>query len=174
MPDLREQLRQILQGPACFMGIGNADYGDDGFGVYLAQGLMDAGVPDVIIAGKNPERWLGQLSGFDHVIFLDAVELGTDPGAVVLLDSTQMAVRFPQLSTHKISLGLLSQWIEGNGNTRAWLLGTQPESLKGLQLSPALQKNLELLSRLLTECIGTGALASLADRKVDSELGTTA
>ena len=164
MPDLREQLRQILQGRVCFLAIGNLDYGDDGFGVSLGQALIDAGLDNVILAGKNPERWLGHLSGFDDVIFLDAVELGGTPGAAALLDSSQMAARFPQISTHKISLGLLSQWIEANGNTRAWLLGAQPESLQGPQLTTTLQETRSLIARLLTELAGTVAPAGSPQR----------
>ena len=39
MPDLREQLQQLLQGRVCLMGLGNVDFGDDGFGVRLAEAL---------------------------------------------------------------------------------------------------------------------------------------
>jgi hypothetical protein len=39
MPDLREQLRACLQGRVCLVGVGNADHGDDGFGVRLAESL---------------------------------------------------------------------------------------------------------------------------------------
>jgi hypothetical protein len=39
MPDLREQLQQLLEGRVCLMGLGNVDYGDDGFGVRLAEEL---------------------------------------------------------------------------------------------------------------------------------------
>ena len=44
---------------------------------------------------------------FDHVVFLDAVEFGAAPGSVVFLDSQQITARYPQISTHKISLDVL-------------------------------------------------------------------
>jgi hydrogenase maturation protease len=145
------------------MGLGNVDYGDDGFGVCLAEKLIAAGVPDVIIAGTMPDRWMGEAAGFDRIIFLDAVEFGGAPGAVVFLDSAQMAARFPQISTHKISLGVLAQWAEANGTARVWLLGAQPESVKSQQqLTPTLQNTLELLCDLLkrsTDHVGTAARA---------------
>ena len=151
MPDLREQLQQLLQGRVCLMGLGNVDYGDDGFGVRLAEELKsevrrpkaernpksegrseelssscsDFGLwtsfglrssefglrRQVIVAGTTPERFIGRVAdeGFDHLIFLDAVEFGGAPGSVVLLNSDEMAARFPQVSTHKISLGLLAK-----------------------------------------------------------------
>jgi hydrogenase maturation protease len=171
MPSLRQQLEHSLRGRVCFIGLGNLDYGDDGFGVRLAEVLIASGVPNVMIAGTTPDRWIGQAAKFDHMVFLDAVDFGGDPGSVVFLGSAQMAARFPQISTHKISLGLLAQWAEVNGTTKAWLLGVQPESLKPAQkLTPALQKTLELLSDLLTHHVGTDALVRPAQRELGSEL----
>jgi hydrogenase 3 maturation protease len=291
MPDLREQLQQLLQGRVCLMGLGNAAYGDDGFGVRLAEALEDskqtpahlsyasstrsgmaiaklqpanqaplgaacrlkrrepamplpmnpAGIcsvtpcipmgslaqvtdppacsvlltelenslggrrgykhaaPDgaspaalgcemfrfplgtdsrsgnpetpsdpnkrlsssrprfsAFIAGTTPERWISRVAdqGYDHVIFLDAVEFGGTPGSAVLLDSDQMTARFPQASTHKLSLGLLAKLAETNGTTKAWLLGVQPDSLRpGVGLTPAVRATLELLLDLLRACL---------------------
>jgi len=150
MPNLREQLELSLPGRVCFMGLGNVDYGDDGFGVRLAETLMAAGVPDVVIGGVSPDRWIGQVSSFDHVLFLDAVDCGEAPGSAVFLNCAELAARFPQISTHRISLGILAKWVEINGITKAWLLGVQPESLKSSpELTPTVQATLQLLRELL-------------------------
>jgi hydrogenase maturation protease len=149
MSVLLQQLEQSLPGRICFMGLGNPDYGDDGFGVRLAEKLIAAAVPDVIIAGTTPDRWITQLSSFDHVVFLDAVEFGGAAGDLVFLHSAEMAARFPQISTHKISLALLAQWIEASGKTKAWLLGVEPESLSSSQLSAKVQKTLNALSEFI-------------------------
>jgi len=149
MSNLRRQLEQSLRGRICFMGLGSSDYGDDGFGVRFAEKLIDVGIPDVIVAGTTPDRWITRLSCFDHVVFLDAVEFGGAAGDVVFLDSAAMAARFPQISTHKIALELLAQWIEANGKTKAWLLGVQPESLQSLQLSSRVQNTLDALCDLI-------------------------
>ena len=76
--DLRDQLKPCLRGRVCFMGVGNVAYGDDAFGIRLAERLQAIGIPNVIAAGTTPERWVSRLAdpGFDHVIFLDAVEFG--------------------------------------------------------------------------------------------------
>lgn len=150
MKNPREQLEQSLTGRVCFMGLGNVEYGDDGFGVRLAEELLAAGVPDVIVAGTTPDRWISHFAGFDHIVFLDAVEFGGAPGSAVFLNSTEIAARFPQISTHKISVGVLARWVELTGSTKAWLLGVQPESLKATQqLTPTLQLTLEALQDLL-------------------------
>ncbi|MBV8049848.1 MAG: hydrogenase maturation protease [Acidobacteriaceae bacterium] len=150
MSNILQQLEPCLRGRICFLGLGNTDYGDDGFGVRLAEKLVDAGVADVIVAGTTPERWITQLSGFDHVVFLDAVDFGGAPGDAAFLNSAEMAARFPQISTHKISLGLLARWIEANGRTKASVLGVQPERLQSPQLSSTVQNSLDALCEVIT------------------------
>jgi hydrogenase 3 maturation protease len=134
------------------VGLGNPDYGDDGFGVRLAEKLLEAGVPDVVIAGTTPENYVFRITddGFDHIVFLDAVEFGDDPGSVVFLDSGGMTASFPQISTHKISLGVLAKWVEAGGTTKAWLLGVQPKSIKpAQQLTSTVEMTLEVLNGIL-------------------------
>ncbi len=159
MDDLREQLQSALRGRVCFMGLGNVDGGDDGFGVRLAEALTRAGLPDVVIAGTAPEQPAGRCAGagFDHLVFLDAVEFGAAPGSAVWLNSQKMAGRFPQISTHCISLGMLAKYVESRGRTRTWLLGVQPQSLKPVPaLSPAIQTTLTLLTELIGGVRGEG------------------
>ncbi len=156
MPDLRQQLETCFHGRVALIGIGNMDYGDDGFGMYLAQRLSAEGVPGVVMAGNTPERFIGRVAdeGYDGVLFLDSVEFGGAPGSTVLLGADEMVARFPQVSTHKISVGLLAKWIESNGATKAWLLGVQPESMKpGAQFSKTMQMTLDALAQLLCDVI---------------------
>jgi hydrogenase maturation protease len=154
MPDLREQLEECFQGRLCLMGLGNIDYGDDGLGVRLAEKLTAAGIPDVIISGTMPERFIDSTidTGYDYLLFLDAVDFGAQAGSVVFLNAEEMTARFPQISTHKISLGLLAKLVEEKGKTRVRLLGVQPESLKAAnQLTPTVQTTLEVLNDLLCD-----------------------
>ena len=150
--------------------MGNVDYGDDGFGVRLAEVLLEAGVSDVVVAGAEPERYIGRTEDqrFDRILFLDAVDFGATPGSVALLSSKQICARYPQVSTHKISLGVLAKWMEASGTTKVWLLGVQPESLHPGEtqlaafhtgsdtsrrgaLSPAVTATLRLLRDLLVD-----------------------
>jgi len=180
MRDLHQQLADCVCGRVCLIGVGNVDYGDDSFGVHLAEELIAAGVSDVVIAGTSPERFVGQITqaGFDHVVFLDAVDFSGEPGSVVLLDSTRIAARFAQISTHKISLGLLAKWIEANAETKAWLLGVQPESLKpsaeqsaeSQPLTPALQKTLDVLRELLLDSLSANCFAASASAPSDARV----
>ena len=151
MPGLREQIQSSLRGRVCFMGLGNVERGDDGFGVRLAESLAGAGAPDVLFGGTAPEQLAGRCadSGFDHLVFLDSADFGAAPGSVVFLNSQEMAARFPQISTHRLSLGLLAKCVEAGGTTRAWLLAAQPASLQPAPLlSPPIQTTLAILTEM--------------------------
>jgi hydrogenase maturation protease len=158
MRSLGEQLNR-LHGHVCLMCVGNPDGGDDAFGVRLGEELAGRGMTDLVIAGNDPERFLfrGAVDGYDHLIFVDAVDFGAAPGSVVFLDADEITGRFPQVSTHRLSLGLLARWIEARGTTKAWLLGVQPESLEPRrELSPSVQAALAALGELLMRPFGAG------------------
>jgi hydrogenase maturation protease len=153
MDTLSQRLRRNLHGRICVMGVGNVDYFDDGFGVYLAEELVAAGVPDVLIGGTTPEHYMQQIAegGFDHLLLIDATNFCDTPGTVVVLTAAEIATAFPQISTHKISLGVLARVVEGVG-TRVWLLGVQPESLQEKQgLSDSMETALELIHAVLRD-----------------------
>ena len=190
MTDLRQQLREILRGRVCLVGVGNGELADDGLGVRLAEmlksevrnrgseadpdseirrgGLGDPAadiglahtssgqVPrsgfEVVVAGNTPECYVRQLAdgAFHNILLLDAVDFCAVPGSVVLLDSGEMAARFAQISTHRLSLGLLARLIEAEGQTKVWLLGVQPESVNhGTRISRAVAATLDCLAALL-------------------------
>ncbi|HEX9111770.1 MAG TPA: hydrogenase maturation protease, partial [Terriglobales bacterium] len=156
MKDLRQQLGELLQGRVCLMGLGNVDCGDDGFGVRLAEELLEAGVPDVVVAGTDPEHYVVRVAdrGFDRLVFLDAVECGAPPGSVVLLNASEISARYPQISTHKISLGVLAKWVRAGSKTKVSLLGVQPQSVRpGQTPTPTVSRTLQLLRALLVELI---------------------
>lgn len=152
MRQLREHLRRYLSGRVCIIALGNCEYGDDGFGVRLGEQLQQAGMRNVVLAGTTPDRCIGRVveQHFEQVLFLDAVEFAAAPGSVILLDGLEICSRYPQISTHKISLGVLARWIEAGERTKVWLLGVQPESMKvGHGLTATMQRSLEVLRELL-------------------------
>jgi hydrogenase maturation protease len=166
MQDLKDELRQCFHGRVCLMGVGNVDYGDDGFGVILSEkikerlkGSEDDNRYSVVNAGTSPERFIQTVAenGFKHLIFLDAVEAGAEAGSVVFMNAEEIVNLFPQISTHKISLGLISKLIGGNGKTKTWLLGVQPGSVKmGQTLTKEAETTLEILEGVLCELMEKG------------------
>jgi hydrogenase 3 maturation protease len=159
MDNFRLQLT-CLEGGVCLMGVGNTELGDDGLGVQLAERLAGDGVPNVVVAGTSPECFLGCGANAQaaHIVFLDAVDFGGAPGSVVFLNAREMENRFPQISTHKLSLGLLAKCVEANGRTHAWLLGVQPESLRpSHELSSTVKRTVDVLEHWISDHFVTSA-----------------
>lgn len=144
-------LAAILNGHTALVGVGNPEHGDDGAGVALAEELRAAGCANVFVAGATPEETAPVLArlGFERLLLMDAVEFGGQPGDTILLSSREIQSRFPQISTHKLSLGTLARMIEAERGVQVWLLGLQPAALKGSHLSPAMQATVQTLSGLL-------------------------
>jgi hydrogenase maturation protease len=154
--DLREELRRGLSGQVCFVGVGNEDLGDDGFGPRLAGALCGTAGAEVVQAGTTPERWVEHLAGagFDNVVFLDAVDVAGPPGSAVFMDAGAIEAAFPQISTHKFSLGTLARLIRMTSPARVWLLGVQPASLtQGAGLTSTMSASLEALRGLINDAL---------------------
>ena len=157
--DLRELLERTLVGRTCILGIGNPLWGDDGFGVRLAEELRSSGCQDVIVAGTEPERWISELAvkGYNHVLLLDALDFPGEPGSSLYMDARQLETKFPQLSTHKLSLGSLAVLIENVTGATVWCLGVKPGSLKGEhRLTETVEGTKKLLKALLLPVLGCG------------------
>lgn len=155
MLNFQPALEAVLHGHTAVVGVGNPAHGDDGAGVRLAERLMADGCANVFVAGTSPETIAPSLArlGFERLLFLDAVDFGGAPGAVVLLGGREIQSRFPQVSTHKISLGTLARMLEMDRGTQVWLLGVQPADLKGPALSAIVETTVQTLALLLRNLI---------------------
>jgi|WetSurMetagenome_2_1015567.scaffolds.fasta_scaffold467260_2 hydrogenase maturation protease len=149
--ELIDLLAPLCGGTTAFLAIGNPDRGDDGAGIVLARRLREAGIPFIIEGGMTPERVLPQVRdlGCETVVFLDAADFGAEPGAVVVMDAEQVAGRFPQISTHKLSLGTLASLVKGDHGNHVYLVGIQPASIEidGGGLSDAVAAAVDALAR---------------------------
>jgi hydrogenase maturation protease len=161
--DLRDMLAPLSYGPTAFLGIGNTDRSDDGAGVLLAQLLIEHGVDYVFIGRAQPEKSVPELrdGNFDTVVFLDAVDFQAEPGAVALLDANQIAGRYPQVSTHKLSMGTLAHLVANTTTRAVWLLGIQPVSiaLGAGGLSGPVEKTLHMLAHTIADMLSASPVA---------------
>ncbi len=159
MEDLSSTLAGLLNGRTAFVGIGNTDRGDDGLGVRLAEALRDAGLDHVLIADTTPENYAAALARerYDTVILLDAVRSGGEPGSVILMEASGVRSAFPQVSTHRLSLGTLAGIFTSGNETKVWLLGICPASIKtGRGLSGAVRQTVGVLAGLIAAAKGAG------------------
>jgi hydrogenase maturation protease len=150
-----ERLSEILTGNVAFLGIGNIDRADDAAGMVLARKLGEAGVASVFEGGVVPEKIVPALrdGAFNTVVLLDAVAISAVPGLLVILDAQELATKFPMVSTHKVSLGLLANIINTSGAVKVWLVGVQPQTIEfGLcGLSPHVEKTVHFAAHHIAE-----------------------
>jgi hydrogenase 3 maturation protease len=131
--NLQEQLAARIQGNVAIVGIGNPCRGDDAAGSLVARQIREAPGVRVIDAQDVPEDYLCLLVNQqpDTVVLIDAVDLGSAPGSVALLDKDQVAGYWP--STHRVPLCLLMNYLERETNAHVFLLAIQPRQTVFLQ-----------------------------------------
>jgi hydrogenase maturation protease len=152
-----DQIAQSLAGRVCLVGVGNRELGDDAFGVRVAEDLQGKTRAEVIVAETSPERHVPRMvdGRFDCVLFVDAVEFEGEPGAAIWMDAPEVRSRFPQISTHKISLGTLADLIERESASKVYLLGVKPQSLKpSTGLSTPVHRSQSIVVNALAATLG--------------------
>jgi hydrogenase 3 maturation protease len=122
------------------VGVGSELNGDDAAGVQAAREIsLAAGLPANFLAldsGSIPENASGSLRRFhpDLVIFVDAADLGAEPGTIEWLDKTR--IEGMSASSHTLPLTLLGGFLESELDCRVEYLGIQPGQLEfGNELS---------------------------------------
>jgi hydrogenase maturation protease len=166
MDTLIQQLNE-LHAPR-WLGLGNPSSGDDAAGIRLAAALQAGRVPHVDVAGLEPDSWLCRtaIPRGSHLVFLDAADFGAEPGSVTFLSGQLVRTRFPQVSTHRLSLGTLATLVTAQGAAGVWLLGIQPGSLRvGMSLTPPVEQSVRLLRDQLVARFGPTGHDSIQSNK---------
>jgi len=137
------------------VGIGDELSPSDRLGMTAAREIERQKIPgvQVFLAGTVPENVTSTLRryGPDHVLFLDAAEMGERPGTLAIIAPGQVRARF--FSTHSLPLPVVMEYIEREIGAPVTLLGIQPgndrkNTLDGDTL-PHIDNNLGLLSAFL-------------------------
>ena len=138
------------------LGIGMNWKGDDRLGVALAQALAKklSHCPDISVSsgGEAPENFTGAIRAHSpsHVILLDAVDHGLEPGTAFLANERSIAVG--DMTSHHLPLKLLMRFLAVSLPCRVILVGVQPQTLRpGNRLSAPVKKTLPLLAGFLAE-----------------------
>jgi hydrogenase 3 maturation protease len=104
----------------------------------------------VVDAGDRPEDFTGEiaLARPDTVLIADAVEMGTRPGSVAVLEAED--IRDGACDTHRASLAALMRYLELSTRARVLLLAIQPSALGGTpDLSAPVAAAVERLGEVL-------------------------
>jgi len=144
--------------------MGNPCRGDDAAGSRVAQRVRERPGVRVIDAQDVPENFLGQVVQRrpDTVLFVDAVDLGSEPGSMALLDAKKMAAYSP--ATHRVPVSLLASCLEQETRARIFMLAIQPQHSAFLEpMSEGVTAAADALARMLNEVLELRPLSSLRE-----------
>jgi len=144
--------KSIINGKTVFLGIGNILRGDDGFGPILVEKLKGRINAVCINAENTPENYIGKIvkENPDTIIIIDAVHINLEPGQFEIINPLHLLNT--GFSTHDISLVKLIKYLKLEINSKIYLLGIQPGSLRlGDGLSENVKNALRLLESMIIE-----------------------
>jgi len=172
--NLPEQLRERLAGKVAVVGVGNVLRGDDAAGCRVARLLRPTPRCWPFVAGEVPEAVLFQVVAArpDTVVFVDAVDLGAEPGSVALLEEDQLAGYCP--TTHRIPLRLLMEILRRETKADVFLLAIQPERVRlGSRVGVRVEASVELLVAVLQQALDAPGPPSRVGRaRPEREVGS--
>jgi hydrogenase 3 maturation protease len=127
------QLEEIVPGKrVALIGVGNRGRMDDGVGSFVAESIAREIKGEnllVIDAEKSPENFIGKLLDFKPgvVVFVDAVHFDAEPGTIMFTElQGDELVGVNTVSTHRISIRMLSNMLRKELRARIFLVGVQP------------------------------------------------
>jgi hydrogenase maturation protease len=145
------------------LGIGNLVMSDDGVGVRVVQQLQReyrcAENVEILDGGTLGLDLLPKLEGIDHLIVVDAVETGREPGTCVRLAGEELPTALEtKVSAHQMGLrDLLSvARLLGHSPGEMVLIGVQPGSIEmDTELTPEVGAMLQVLVDKVLDELGT-------------------
>ena len=153
-----QQLMEFLSNPEklVILLIGNTLRRDDGIAMALYKDLKREAEKyekvHVIACGEVPENFTSVLRELkpSHVLLIDAVDFGAKPGDLAFFTPDQLSSI--SLSSHRMSLRVLSRFIEETIGAKVALVGIQPKNLEfGFKLSAEVREAGEKLVEILAE-----------------------
>lgn len=147
-------------GKALVLGLGNILLSDEGLGVRVVQRLQGSCrfPPEVSImdGGTLGLDLLPYLEEVDHLLVIDALEMGKEPGTIVRLAGEEVPASLSvKISPHQMGLAdlLAAARLRGLYPQEIVLLGMQPGSTEvGLDLSPPVEAQIDrLIDKALKE-----------------------
>lgn len=131
------------------LGIGNILLSDEGVGVHVANKISAISLPEhvsVVEGGTDGFRLLNIITETDHLIVIDAVRGGGEPGSIYLFDIDDVRACPSGFKTSVHQIGIL-EVIDLSGligkTPRTTIIGIEPKSLEmGMELSPEISEKI--------------------------------
>lgn len=151
------------------IGVGNPLMGDDGLGIQVLErlrlGWSFTPQLELLDGGTWGLNLLPHVERADRVMFIDAINVGREPGTLVELEGEEIPRFLAQkLSPHQIDVKEVLALAELRGTLPAEVLavGLQPESVEmGTSLSPRVAERVDdLIDRVISRLRQWGYVAS--------------
>ena len=144
-----------MKSRTCLIGLGNILMQDDGIGVHAVREIEErfrfTPEIDIVDGGTLGLTLLPLIEGYAGVLFVDAVEAGLEPGAIVVREGTDVpSFLGSQVSVHQAGLAdlMYAARLAGVMPPEVCLVGIQPQSVDlGLETTALLQDKREDLIR---------------------------
>jgi hydrogenase maturation protease len=152
------EISRLTAEKTCIVGMGNPMRGDDGVGVYIADGVKGAvrgGNIDVVNVEDVLENYVFDIARRDaqHVILVDAVHSGGEAGSVIFGRLEDLNEVVNDYSTHRLSI-MLSGKIFGEHGKDTYLLGVEVEDIDfGAGITDMVRKSADQIRDLLIHYI---------------------
>lgn len=123
-----DAFRQLPPGNVLLVGIGNSLKADDGIGPDICARLKEFIPDNVIDAGSVPENYIQVIIKKTPkvILFIDAITFGASPGTIRLFEPTELSTG--GVTTHTVSLRMLSEMISKCIPAKIYIIGIQPKS----------------------------------------------
>ena len=131
------------------VGLGNRDRADDGFGLQIVS-LLKGRFPHRVYSEEERSIEgvvlnLAEREEIQSILFLDAASFSGEPGEIRLFSEEEVRHFVPALTTHKVPMTILVDWIIRAGKMPL-LLGIQPECLSFMaRMSSKVEKICQVL-----------------------------
>lgn len=141
------------------LGVGNVLLKDEGIGVHLVHRLESSynfsENVELLDGGTLGLKLLGPISEADHVIVIDAVQNGAEPGTIHRMSADVLARRVSfKNSLHQLDLVEALTYAEVLGRRPSCvILGIEPLDIEpwGISLTPPVAAKVAVLERLVLE-----------------------
>jgi hydrogenase maturation protease len=148
-----------VKNSVCVIGLGNILLQDDAIGIHVADTIRESyrfePQIDLLDGGTAGLDLLPVIEGYEKVLFVDAVDAGRPPGAIVIIEGDAIpSFLVAQGSVHHVGLSdlLFAARMADLLPAEICLVGIQPESVDiGLEMTDIMKMRLDLL---LTTVVG--------------------
>lgn len=141
------------------LGVGNLLLSDESVGVHTVNQLEDEylfpeGI-DVVDGGTAGMELLDYIANREHIVIVDAVLTGDEPGTVVTLKDDDVPALFNnKVSPHQLGLSDLlgALKLTGESPKNILLIGIVPESVEpGLEMTHTVSKAIPTIKKLMVD-----------------------